>query len=80
MIDMTKKYIYRNGEPARVLCVDRPNEDWPVLAMTKEGLFTMHTVSGFHDWAGRLSPLALRILKYYNDHPEKLADILGEGE
>jgi hypothetical protein len=46
-ISMDKQYKYRNGEPARVLCVDRPGiEKYPVLSMTKTGKLYRHTVNG----------------------------------
>jgi hypothetical protein len=46
MISMDKKYKYRNGEPARVLCVDRANSTVPVVALTKDGVITLHTDTG----------------------------------
>ena len=46
MIDMTKTYRYRNGEPARVLCVDRPDPSYPVLSMAKDGTVFCHYESG----------------------------------
>ena len=37
MITMDKQYRYRNGQPARVLCVDA-NSKHPVIALTDDGL------------------------------------------
>lgn len=44
-IDLNKKYTYRNGEPARILCVDAPGE-WPVIAMCDTGEVTQHDLEG----------------------------------
>jgi hypothetical protein len=46
MIDINKSYRFRNGAPARVLCVDGGNERFPVIALTKDGQTTRHTVDG----------------------------------
>jgi hypothetical protein len=46
MISMDKKYKYRNGEPARVLCVDRANSQMPVVSLTADGAITLHTKAG----------------------------------
>ena len=45
MIAMDKQYRYRNGEPARVLCVDRPN-DWTVVSMGDTGSLHLHQNDG----------------------------------
>lgn len=45
IIDITKKYRYRNGEPARILCVVAPGNH-PVVAMNIRGDITRHTESG----------------------------------
>lgn len=44
-IEMGKQYIYRNGEPARVLCVDAPGE-WPVVAINGCGTVSTHLANG----------------------------------
>jgi hypothetical protein len=47
-IDINKPpgfYTYRNGEPARILCVDAPGE-WPVRAMCDSGEITEHGLDG----------------------------------
>ena len=46
MIDINKKYRYRNGEEARILCVDGGDENYPVIALTREGQTSRHTNSG----------------------------------
>ena len=45
-ITMDKKYTYGNGEPARILCVDRNCKDFPVLALAIDGTVTVHTAYG----------------------------------
>ena len=44
-IDISKKYRYRNGVEARVLCVDAPTED-PVISMTPSGEIVTHRIDG----------------------------------
>ena len=44
-IDMAKKYTYRNGEPARILCVDAPSLQ-SVISMTEGGNSLHHTAMG----------------------------------
>jgi len=49
MIDIAKKYRYRNGEVARVLCVDRPCAPYaPVISMAKNGITHTHQPGGTH--------------------------------
>lgn len=45
-IAMDKKYTYRNGEPARILCVDRPDADTPVISMRENGAVFFHRLYG----------------------------------
>lgn len=45
-ISLNKKYTYRNGEPARILCVDGGDKSYPVIAITIEGQTSRHTKSG----------------------------------
>ena len=45
MIDITKTYRYRNGEPARILCTDSPARQ-PVLSMESNGSVTRHNADG----------------------------------
>ena len=45
-ISMDKKYRYRNGQPARVLCVDRPESDYPVITLSLDGDVQSHTWKG----------------------------------
>ncbi len=45
-ITMDKKYIYRNGESARILCVDRPYADIPVISMRENGAVVFHRIYG----------------------------------
>jgi hypothetical protein len=44
-IEMDKRYTY-NGEPIRILCVDRPNTGYPVVAMQSDGVFLYFTEEG----------------------------------
>lgn len=47
MIDITKQYTYKNGEPARILCTDRPNfGDLVVLSMRPNGDVLPHLSGG----------------------------------
>lgn len=49
MISLDKKYRYRDGRPARVLCVDRPSPDGggrPVVSMNEEGGISVHLADG----------------------------------
>jgi hypothetical protein len=50
MIEMTKKYRYRNGEPARIICVDRPHEIFKVISMSEKGILEFHTINGTADY------------------------------
>ena len=43
---MDKKYEYRNGEPARVLCVDSGHDNFPVVSVNKHGYVNTHTKHG----------------------------------
>ena len=49
-IDINKKYCYRNGKPARILCVDGPcihlGEPQPVMSMEESGDVNAHFPSG----------------------------------
>lgn len=46
-ITMDKKYTYCNGEPARILCVDRPNQaSYPVSSMMQNGTIIQHNIYG----------------------------------
>lgn len=45
-ITMDKKYTYRNGESARILCVDRPYADIPVISMRENGAVVFHRLCG----------------------------------
>lgn len=48
---MDKKYTYTNGESARILCVDCPNTQYPVISMDIDGQIHYHTANGSNDWA-----------------------------
>ena len=37
MISMDKEYTTRDGRPVRVLCVDKKNTEYPVLALVTDG-------------------------------------------
>lgn len=45
-ISMDKKYRYRRGGPARILCIDRPKEQCPVLSMDEFGTLHCHYYNG----------------------------------
>ncbi|OOY15095.1 hypothetical protein [Thioclava sp. DLFJ4-1] len=45
MISMDKEYRYRNGGPARVLCVDASGTQ-PVITLTKDGIVRRHYPDG----------------------------------
>jgi len=38
MISMDKKYTTRDGRPVRILCVDGPNEKYPVVGFVDGGI------------------------------------------
>lgn len=44
-ISMERKYTYRNGEPARILCVDAPVK-YPVRSMDENGHIWTHACNG----------------------------------
>ena len=43
---MDIKYTYRNGQPARILCVDSGNSTHPVISIAKNGSTASHTLTG----------------------------------
>lgn len=45
MISMDKEYRYRNGGPARVLCIDASGTQ-PVITLTKDGIVRRHHPDG----------------------------------
>jgi len=45
-ISLDKKYKYRNGEPARILCVDGNKPDFPVVSQTVDGVLRGHRPQG----------------------------------
>lgn len=47
MISMDKKYKYRNGEPARILCVDSGSSSMPVISTNSRGEVTLHNTNGW---------------------------------
>ena len=49
-ITMGKKYTYKNGQPARILCVDGPNTKFPVISMDIGGLIHHHAANGSNEW------------------------------
>jgi len=46
-IQLDKKYRYRNGEPARILCIDAPGAE-PVFSLTRTGAVHGHTADGIY--------------------------------
>jgi hypothetical protein len=49
-ISMDKKYTYTNGKSARILCVDCPNTEFPVISMDQCGQIHYHTANGRNEW------------------------------
>ena len=47
---MGKKYTYTNGESARILCVDSPHTEFPVVSMDESGQIHQHTANGSNSW------------------------------
>lgn len=45
-IDMKNKYIYENGEDARILCTDKPDPTYKVISMSKDGNLVYHNKHG----------------------------------
>lgn len=45
-ISMDREYEYRNGEPARVLCVDRNSISYPVVSINNLGNLIYHSQLG----------------------------------
>jgi hypothetical protein len=45
-IDINKKYIYRNGSSARILCVDGPKKRFPVVSVNEDGVLFRHLENG----------------------------------
>lgn len=55
MIDINKKYKFRDGKPARILCTDAPGPQ-PVVAIDGEGCVSTHGADGrFLDGDGECS-------------------------
>ena len=48
IITMDGKYKYRNGEPARALCLDANRHLNTVISITQGGVIRSHTVDGFY--------------------------------
>ena len=46
LVSMDIKYTYRNGQPARILCVDSGNSTHPVISIAKNGSTASHTLKG----------------------------------
>lgn len=45
-IEMGKKYRYRNGKPARILCTDKPRGSFSVISMADDGTILTHRACG----------------------------------
>ena len=45
-ITMDKKYTYRNGESARILCIDSNKINFPVVSITNDGTLCYHHADG----------------------------------
>jgi hypothetical protein len=60
MIDINKIYRYRNGEEARILCVDRPHEICPVVSMRSNGHIHSHTIE---EWFSSKAALENKIVR-----------------
>lgn len=50
-IDISKSYSTREGTPARILCVDRPDADFPVVALLGNYI-ECFTAEGHYDCDG----------------------------
>jgi hypothetical protein len=61
-IDMNKKYTYRNGAPARILCVDA-REPGPVISLDQHGYPLRHYEDGSRNEIGSLSEYDLLEVK-----------------
>lgn len=59
MIDMNKNYRYRNGEYARILCVDSNLHAYPVISIGNDGFIVMHCADGKYSTDGCTRPLDL---------------------
>jgi len=46
VVEMNKRYKYRNGAAARVLCTDRSRNRWPVISMSESGTLYFHNEDG----------------------------------
>ena len=45
-ITMDKKYTYRNGQSARILCLDRNYKHLNIVSMGLDGIITVHEQNG----------------------------------
>ena len=46
---MDKKYKYRNGEPARILCLDYNAKTYPVISLNEKRNIQTHTKDGIYN-------------------------------
>lgn len=56
MISMDKKYRTRDGREVRLLCVDGPRKDWPVVGYIGEVLLHWTGGGASYHFAGREDP------------------------
>ena len=54
MIDINKKYKYRDGSPARILCIDR-NRSMSVVTLADSGEINTHGTNGNYLSSGQES-------------------------
>jgi hypothetical protein len=67
-IDINKKYRYRNGTAARILCVDAPTKAEPVISMDEDGLIRRHKPDGeyYNDGTSSLDLIEVREPREFN--------------
>jgi len=53
-VEMSKKYRTRDGETVRILCTDRPDRSYPIIALTGEGGWHLvsYTSGGYYSSGG----------------------------
>ena len=61
-IKMKHEYKYRNGDPARVLCVDAGSSNYPVISVENNGACHSHTEKGVY-WDVSTAVCALDLIR-----------------
>lgn len=76
MIEMEKKYQYRNGEPATIVFTNARNRYYPVISVNEYGLPLRHTENGKYDPTKKdyhpydLIEIKEPNIRYYNLYPD----------